>query len=129
MENSKRACGILTLNSLGRVLDKVEMLHVRLHPVTAHDADEEGDHDNGEAQSIKGFACVEPFGNEMDDGDDTAALMEDEIAMENDLSSGTGIFQAEKAFHFGREKGGTDRHGEENGGTKPDRSIDDSNKA
>lgn len=85
MQYSESACRVLALRSLGGVLDKMEVLHVRFHPISADHPDEEGDDHDGETEPVKRFSGVEPFRDEMNDGNDAAALVQNEIAVQDDL--------------------------------------------
>ena len=102
-------------------------MHAGLKKVPAENTDHEQAHKQDQDQAMERATSVKPFRNEVRNGDRRAPLLDDKIAMDDDLGCRTGMSFSEEADHFVREKGGAGRKGEEDDRTEPHCRVDDGN--
>jgi hypothetical protein len=115
------------------VFDGVELFEARLEPVVSNEDEEEKGEDQTEPELLEWFTEVEPFGNEMEEGEEPASDLQMEIAGYEDLGDGARevgiIFGTEELAHGIGEETWAGAEGKKDCASQPDGGIEDADES
>ena len=127
VEDAKVAVGVgfLGRGALRGIFVEVKFFHARREEARSEQGDTEAEDENDERGFSEKFAGVQPVEDKVNESDGGAPLLEDHVALDENLRDGAWHpIGAEDLADFRAEEGWADDGGEKDHGAQPNRRVE-----
>lgn len=133
MKDAEVAGGVFALGrgALRGIFHQVKLFHLWREQACSGEGDSQADEQDEDRRFGEKFASVKPVEDQMNERDDGAPLLQDQVAFDQNLRDGPRkpIRTADQDFNFRTEYSGAQNGGKKNHGAQPHRRVEQTDKS